>query len=188
MKRLFLSLLLLPSLALASAIRSQQTGDWGTGSTWVGGVAPGTGIPSPFITLSRFRIRGLSERRLLLGRWSATASSARNNPYCKRQLLGMRGDVTYTADTANTTDTVNIDGGGIWELIRLSHPVQRSRNMRFIRTATSGWRAFKAVGTAGSRAILRTNSSSGMGALRMNGWAYGGGYTLAYSGITNIEL
>lgn len=185
-RRAFLALLFLPSLAGATKIVSQQLGNWGDGSTWVGGVVPGNGDE-----VSLFHVISATDTRtigvsLSSGSFAVTLNSTGAVHITSTGHLIQRGYGTYTAGAGNLTDALTVDGGGAMEFDASASTSPTTLHYGFYPSGASGFRKFKVSGSSTSYASIYNTVVSTVATLGQNGQANGGVYELLYGSATRI--
>lgn len=183
-----LCLLTMPVVSHGALIKSNQAGNWGTASTWVGGVIPGNGDTVQIfhvVTATDTRIIGTSPAggNIVMHLESTGVIHITSTGYLK-----VRGDVTYTALLANTMDAVVVDTAAIFEFDSSLAASPLSQHYAFYPDNNFGYRVFRATGTATGRPNILANASSGMGALKAGGFAYVGSYIFSYANLTNMQF
>lgn len=188
MRRLLVLMLLVPCAANATKIVSQQTGNWGDGSTWVGGVVPGNGDEvSLFHTISDTDTRTVGVS-VTTGSIAINFNSTGTIHVTSTGHIVARGYTQYTAGASNLTDAVDVDGGGAWEFDASQSTSPTTIHYGFFPSGSSGFRKFKVSGSSSAYASLYNTVTSTTAAITENGQTSGGVYELLYASVTRMTF
>ena len=187
-KKLIALLLLVAGTAGATKIVSQQTGNWGDGTTWVGGVVPGNGDEVKIfhvVSTTDTRIIGISSSS---GTLAIDFQSTGTIHVTSTGHMIQRGYGSYTASTSNLNDIVDVDGGGAWEFDASQSSSPMTLHYGIYPSTLRGYRKFKVSGSSSAYASLYANQQSSTGALTANGQVDSGVYELLYASVTNMAF
>ena len=188
MSRLLLAvwLFLCPVLLWAATITSSTTGSWGTGATWVGGVAPGNGdtaVVAHNITVDDARIIGTSP---VMGNIVLTVNTGVTLTISGTGSLTMRGD-----GILNGSAILDMSAGSAFYFDASQAATPSTTEYRFHIGSAHGSTPFvKTHGTSGSRVTIssiKTNSAANGSFTDGTGpWLQAGNFQADFTTFTNI--
>lgn len=167
-----------------AAITSNSSGAWGTGGTWVGGVAPGSGdtaiiASGHVVTVTTNITIGTSD---VAGVAAVTMGGLTSQVVVgSGKQLTLRGDVLVKAGFGDGTPQLLMNAGSILEFDSSAAASPATTNYKVGPDSAFFWGFFRANGTAGSRCVVRSNAGGGNGFFSSNGFTQGGTIIASYT-------
>jgi len=187
MKSLLLSFLIFTMVMSGSAqIVSAGSGSWNNAATWVGNVVPGDGDSVSIADGHTIRV---TDNRIIGGSNHTVAVRLNNSGSLvidSACTLRVRGNVTYHAGSANTSDVITVNAGATWMWDASKSASPKYTHYKFYPDGTFGYRAVVANGTFLTPAYIKSDTTGGNGCFVMNGQAYGNPFHLSYANISHI--